>query len=266
MTEERESVSPTIGAPGIGNRFSPRNPLGIIALFVFLIEAIATVSLKFVIGTQYIGHLVWFIILYPTFIALAFFVFLWKKREAFYSPYDFRSDDTFQGLLRSVEVLKVNQDVAFIDESTRVDDALLTVDRLVALGDIRSAVAVGRNYLKQANYDRSIVIFNYLLKRVPLGNELYFKIHANRGYALIGAAQYDGAIAELNRVRQINSGKHFAAWHAVALAYAHFKKGDRDNYELCLKHARELEGFRSNIKHFSMLYPEIRDDLRKLEY
>jgi hypothetical protein len=65
-------------------------PIGIIGLFVFLIEAIATVSLKFVIGTQFVGHLVWFIIIYPTFIALAFFAFLWKKREAFYSPYDFR--------------------------------------------------------------------------------------------------------------------------------------------------------------------------------
>ena len=39
--EKLTSPSPT-GIPGPGDRFSPRNPLGIIALFVFLIEAIAT--------------------------------------------------------------------------------------------------------------------------------------------------------------------------------------------------------------------------------
>src|SRR5262245_43825260 len=123
-------------------------PIGIIALFVFLIEAIATVSLKFVIGTQFVGHLVWFIILDPTFIALAFFAFLSKKREACYSTYDFRSDDTLQELLRSVEVLKAKQDIALIDESTRVDDAIRQVDHLLALGDVLRAIVVLQNSRK----------------------------------------------------------------------------------------------------------------------
>jgi len=59
---------------------------------VFFIEAIATTSLKFVVNTGFVGHLVWFIILYPTFIAIAFFVILWTKREVLYSPADFRED------------------------------------------------------------------------------------------------------------------------------------------------------------------------------
>ena len=33
-----------------------RNPLGIISLFVFFIEAIATVSLKIAVDTEYVGH------------------------------------------------------------------------------------------------------------------------------------------------------------------------------------------------------------------
>lgn len=230
---------------------------------MFLIEAIATVSLKFVVNTPFVAHLVWFIILYPTFIALTFFLFLWTKREAFYSPYDFRSDTTFQDLLRRVEVLNAKQDAAQIDESTRVDDALLTVDRLLALGDVRSAIEVGRAYLKQADYDRSVEVSDHLLKRVPQSHELYYKIRANRGYALIGAARYDEAVAELDRVRQIDSGNHFLAWHGVALAYAYFKKGEARKYEQSLKYAKELEGFRGNVGFFSKLYPEIRDDLRR---
>jgi tetratricopeptide (TPR) repeat protein len=263
MTDLSPSVTTPIGPPGPGDRFSPRNPLGIIALFVFLIEAIATVSLKFVVKTPFVKHLVWFIILYPTFIALAFFVFLWKKREAFYSPYDFRSDTTFQDLLKNVEVLKIKQDAAQIDESTHVDDALLTVDRLIALGDVRSAIEVGRVYLKQADYERSIEVSDHLLKRVPQSHELYYKIRANRAYALIGSGRFDEAIAELDRVRQMNGGSNFMAWHGVALAYAHFRKGDTKQYEQALKYARELDGFRYNVVFFSKLYPEIRDELRR---
>jgi tetratricopeptide (TPR) repeat protein len=255
--------SPSYDPPGPGSRFSPRNPLGIIALFVFFIEAIATVSLKFVAATDFVAHLVWFIILYPTLISLAFFIFLWKKREAFYSPYDFRSDSTFHDLLRSVEVLSAKQEAAQIDISTRVDDALISADRLVALGDVRSAIEVGRVYLKQADYDRSIQIFDHLLVRVPQSHELYYKIRSNRGYALIGASRYDDAIAELDRVRQINGGNYFLAWHGVALAYAYFKKNDRVKFEEALKYAGELEGFQGNINFFSRLYPEIRDDLRR---
>jgi len=264
MAEENIVSLSSTGVPGRGDRFSPRNPLGIIALFVFLIEAIATVSLKFVVNTPFVAHLVWFIILYPTFIALVFFVFLWAKREAFYSPYDFLSDDTFQNLIKRVEVLNAKQEAAQIDETTRVDDVLLGVDRLVALGDIKSAVGMGRFYLKQADYNRSIEVLDHLLKRVPQSHELYYKIHANRGYALIGAARYDEAIVELNRVRQINGGESFHAWHCVALAYAHFKKGEKAQYEQTLKYARDLEGFRRNLGFLSKLYPEIRNDLQRL--
>ena len=86
MADEKSPPPSVTGPPGPGDRFSPRNPLGIIALFVFLIEAIATVSLKSVVGTQYVPHLVWFIILYPTFIALAFFVVTPLQHERYLYP------------------------------------------------------------------------------------------------------------------------------------------------------------------------------------
>lgn len=127
MSETQPEQPATPHQPQWQDRFAPRNPLGIIALFVFLIEAVATVSLKFVVGTGSEHILVWFIILYPTFIASAFFVFLRKKREAFYSPYDFRSDTLFQELLRKVEVLDAKQEAAKIDESTRSNEVLEAV-------------------------------------------------------------------------------------------------------------------------------------------
>ena len=70
----------------------PTNPLGIIALFVFLIEAISSVSLKILVDgcSEYVGTLVYFIISYPSAIAALFFGTLWFKREALFAPGDFK--------------------------------------------------------------------------------------------------------------------------------------------------------------------------------
>jgi tetratricopeptide (TPR) repeat protein len=261
MAEEKPSITPPTGAPGPGDRFSPRNPLGIIALFVFLIEAIATISLKFVADTPFVAHLVWFIILYPTFISLAFFAFLWMKREAFYSPYDFRSDTTFHELLRRVEVLDAKQDAAKIDESTRPNEVIETIQRLLALGDVRAAIDVGRTLLKQTDYARALEALSYLKDKVPPSDPLHYKIRSNRGYALIGAGKYDEAITELERVRLMNEGDNFLAWHAVALSYAYLQKGDIGKSSEMLALARDLEGFKGNERFFATLYPELRDSL-----
>lgn len=262
MADDKEPIlAPTGGAPGPGDRFSPRNPLGIIALFVFLIEAIATISLKFVIGTNFAGHLVWFIILYPTFISIAFFTFLWMKREAFYSPYDFRSDSAFHELLRRVEVLDIKQEAAKIDEATRPNEVIQTIERLIALGDIRAAIDVGRTFLKQTEYDRALEVLSYLKEKVPASDPLHYKIRANRGYALIGVGKYDDAITELEKVRLMNEGDNFLAWHAVALAFAHLKRGDEEKSNELLSLARDLVGFKGNERFFSTLYPELRDSL-----
>lgn len=69
-------------------RLYPRNPLGIIALFVFFIEAISTVSLKFLLDAKspYVGIILCFIIAFPSAIAILFFVTLWFRRESLYSP------------------------------------------------------------------------------------------------------------------------------------------------------------------------------------
>jgi tetratricopeptide (TPR) repeat protein len=245
------------------DRATPKNPLGIIALFVFFIEAIATVSLSFVAKTPYVGHLVWFIILYPTFIAVVFFVLLWVKREALYSPADFRDDTTFKDiLLRKVEVIEAKQDAARIDVSTNLEDVFKTIDRLLALGDVWTAVNVGRAYFKEGEYDKSVSLFDYLQKKLPSSDETYYKVLANRAYGLIGVGRYPEAINDLERMRALNHGEHFFSWHALALAYAYFKTDDQKQYQAWLKAAKQAEGYRGNEKFFRRLYPEIQDDLR----
>jgi len=247
------------------DRATPQNPLGIIALFVFFIEAIATVSLGLVGNTPYVAHVVWFIILYPTFIALAFFLLLWKKREVLYSPADFRDDSTFKEiLLRKVAVIEAKQDIARIDASTNLDDVLRMIDRLIELGDVYTAVNVGRAYLKEGEYDKSLMLFDHIKARVTPTHELYYRVMANRAYALVGAARFQEAIAVLEQVRSLDGGSHFRAWHSLALAYAYFKMGEHAKYHEWLEFARKADGFRGNEKFFIRLYPEISKDLRQL--
>jgi tetratricopeptide (TPR) repeat protein len=240
------------------SRFSPRNPLGIIALFVFLIEAIATLSLKVVAGTPYVGVLAWFVVLYPTFISSAFFYVLWKKREAFYGPHDFRSDAMFGELLRRVEVLDAKQEAAVLDSSTNADEVTQSVQRLLELGDVKAAIEVGRTFIKQAEYERALQVLTYLNERVPASHPLYYKIRANRSYAYIGLERYAAAIADLEKVRLLERGDHFLAWHAVALGFALLKAGDPNKSAEVMALARDLEGFHGNEKLFGKLYPELR--------
>ncbi len=245
------------------DRETPKNPLGIIALFVFFIEAIATVSLGTAVNTPYVGHLVWFIILYPTFIALAFFILLWVKREALYSPADFRDDAMFKDiLLHKVEVIEAKQDAARIDASTNLEDVFKTIDRLLALGDVYTAVNVGRAYFKDGEYDKSVQLFDYLQKKVHASDPTYYKVLSNRAYGLIGMGKFLDAAKELERVRSLDHGEHFLVWHSMALAYAYFKSNELNKYREWLKVARQSDGYQDNEKFFARLYPEIAQDLR----
>jgi hypothetical protein len=104
-------------------------------LFVFLIQAIATVSLRFMIDgkSHYIGWLVGFIIGYPLLITILFFVFLWFKREVFYGQEDLPGGDFVRILLHKVEKIEVRQE-AQLDADASYESVLATVKKLTALG------------------------------------------------------------------------------------------------------------------------------------
>lgn len=240
-----------------------RNPLGIISLFVFFIEAIATVSLQIAVETKYVGHVVWFIILFPTLIVLLFFITLWAKRESFYSPMEFRDDQSFLALLTKVDRLEARQEAAELDPVTAdLSEVFATIDRLLALSDVRSAIEVGRAYLKQGQYDQSLEVFSYLQKKASRRDEAYYKILSNLAYSLIGKSRYQEAIDCLSEVEQIRGGAEFRAWHSLAMAYCYFKLGESSLYRKWLDDAKRRPEFkRLNVPFFKSLYPEISHDL-----
>lgn len=243
-----------------------KNPLGIISLFVFFIEAIATVSLNIAVDTIYAGHIVWFIILFPTLIVILFFGTLWFKRASLYAPMDYSDPQAFQALLQPVEhkvdQIAAKQEAADIDPvTTELNEVFITLGKLINLGDIRSAIELGRAYLKNHRYDESTKIFSHLRDNVDTTNRTYYKILANLGYSLIGQREYEEALSYLMEVEQIRSGVEFRAWHSLAIAFSFNKLGKLDLYEEWLEKSKKMPEYERNINFFKSLYPDIGDDL-----
>jgi hypothetical protein len=117
---------------------------------------------------------VWFIILFPTLIVLLFFITLWAKRESFYSPMEFRDDQSFLTLLTKVDRLEAKQEAAELDPVTAdLSEVFATIDRLLTINDVRSAIEVGRAYLTQGQYDESTKVFSYLQEKASRRDEAY---------------------------------------------------------------------------------------------
>jgi tetratricopeptide (TPR) repeat protein len=209
-----------------------------------------------------------FIILYPTFIAVAFFLILLKKREVLFGPMDFADPRGFENiLLRGFQRIEAKQEAATIDINTALNDVYRTIDKLLELNDVWTAVQVGRSYLQQNEYDKSLQIFKYMLDKVSPKSSTYYKILANAAFSMIGTQDYPGAIDYLRKVESIDRGRQFWSWHSLALAYAYFQTNDFTKYREYLNKAKKIhddDGYELDIDFFCGLYPEIEKDLRKL--
>lgn len=147
----------------------PQNPLGIVALFVTLVEAMATVSLKLALDSEsaYAGHIVWFIMLFPVLLLLLFFGTLWVKRESVYSPGDFRDDQSFLRLFQRLETLELRQRAAQIDpRSATKEDALAVVRELLRAHEYSNAAHLASGFLKVGHEDIAAALLHKLKSSV----------------------------------------------------------------------------------------------------
>jgi len=202
-----------------------RNPLSVIAMFVLLVEAIATVTLIQVRAEAQIAvPLVWFIVVFPTLIALLFFGTLWWGHQFLYSPMEYRSDESFLTAMHRLQRVEARQEAADLNPRTADEtQSLQVVDRLLKLGDIRAAVRVGRTFLEANQYDIAARLFEHIQKEAPSGHPDRYNAMANLGYAQIGLKQYPDAVRSLTESIGL-IGEHKAyPWHHLALAYAHFQ-------------------------------------------
>lgn len=165
---------------------------------------------------------------------------------------------------KAIERLELKQKAtADIEPTSSITDILPSVEKLINLDDVYGAISIGRRYLQEEQYEKSLAIFAHLTTKLSPKDRYYYKVYSNFGYSLIGYNQYEEAIKALLEVKKFKDGSHFKAWHAVALAYAYYKLGDNKNYNKWLMEAKTMPEFRPNINHFINLYTEIERDLIK---
>lgn len=245
-------------------RSMPSNPLGVIALFVFFIEVIATVSLKIVVGTPYTQFLVYFIVLYPVGITLLFFIILWFRREVLFGPMDYREDRTFKDILmRKVEAIEVKQEARNIEVTTNLRYVYNTIDRLIYHKEVESTLIVGRIFLKNGEYDISYELFQYIRSKIDPQNEHYCAVLGNIAFSLNKKGEYREALEHLSLVESINEGRGFFAWHMVARAYAIYKSAGNktEEYWQAIESAKARSEYKLDLHNAKKYYPEIKEDL-----
>ena len=104
-----------------------KNPLGIIALFISLIYGFACIvlstSLSNMITQDERLPLIWFIILFPILILLAFIFLVVNHHEKLYSPGDFREDNSFIRALNGKRIKrKQKKEAKILEDAETVTD------------------------------------------------------------------------------------------------------------------------------------------------
>lgn len=253
-----QSEGPNLSAAGA----AIRNPLSVIAMFVLLVEVIATVTLVNVLEKPEISlPIAWFIVVFPTLIAILFFGTIWWRHQFLYSPYEYRSDESFLSAMKRLEKIEVRQEAANLNPITSDEDqSIAVVNRLLSFDDVRGALKVGRTYLQAKQADTALRIFEHIKKKSSNLHPERYAIFSNIAYALIEQKRYTEALENLTRA--MNSADYIPPWHQLAAAYAHkmLSKNDGDEHdELCKKFIGEAKdnSISFNTTFFKNLYPEI---------
>ncbi|MDP9154874.1 MAG: hypothetical protein M3O74_11565 [Pseudomonadota bacterium] len=167
-----------------------RNPLGIIALFIVMIYGLAASALG-LIGTLTLNErmpMIWFLVLFPVLVLLAFIWLVSKHHEKLYAPTDYESDEgffrsahlriqRFEAAKDQQSVLKANV-INTLIESTDIDKDLLPglINQISADIDSSTAITIDlTTFMRDPNAILEYPITTFI-NFSDLLNEIYFKI------------------------------------------------------------------------------------------
>ena len=211
--------------------------------------------------------LIWFVVLFPTMIAMLFFGTLWFKHEALYSPKEYRTDEAFLKAMGKmgdeVERLGAVQQLQQWEETADQEQSLPVVDRLIRVGDVRAAVKVGRTYLKADDPEAAIGIFSHIDAQLPADHPKRYNLLANKGYALNNLGRFDEAVSMLDESIKLDGRERVRVWHLLARAYAHFKLWEdtgkdehKSAFESDLAAANNRRRYQAEADFYTKRYPD----------
>jgi tetratricopeptide (TPR) repeat protein len=145
-----------------------------------------------------------------------------------------------------------------------VDDILPTIDRLLQLDDAWSVIDIGRAFFKRKEYDKSLKVFEHIKSKIQPSNQSYYRLLANLAYSQIGLNRNADAIDNLLQIKELNRGRDFGPWHALALAYAYLKSGNVSQCQRWIEHVQKDGAVDLDLGFFEDLCPEMADRIRSL--
>ena len=110
-------------------------------------------------------------------------------------------------------------------------------------------------------YKRALEVFDHIKDNLTQADPVFYRVLANSGYSLIGLARYQDALKEFDKASELAESDNLNAWHYVAIAYCHYKLGDKTKYEEFLTLAKSLEEYEYDKSNLIRLYPEIAKDI-----
>ena len=236
----------------------PSNPLGLMALFTLLVEAIAGSSLiaAIVNNSSYQVYLILFVIIFPTILLFFFMAVVILKREALYAPSDFKDDKTFVDLFKLVKKTEVRVKALSVDLRGQAEDLNPIIKELIDNNDIDGLVTLAKGFLKIRRYDFCINMLENLSGKPKINIEQHDQLNKLLGIALIMEGNLDRGSAILKGLRETES---LSA--RVALAYSSFKMGDVDKYHEQIESIRNHPDFHQRISGIAIYYQEIKREL-----
>ena len=191
-----------------------RNPLGIIALFIVLVYAFASLVVGFSSKLTAPERLpvIWFLILFP---ALVLVIFAWlvsRHHAKLYSPADYREDATFiEASIEQVQVAaavgaatarKLPRDVSAEASASETRAAAGRVAKLITPDVLRSALA--RRILWVDDHHRKNSFERDALK--ALGFEITLAQSTDEAIEILKGQRFDVIISDMNRPDEPRAG------------------------------------------------------------
>lgn len=243
-----------------------KNPLGIIALFIFLIYSIASLVLGVSAEALTEGQkwvFVVFLVVFPLFVLGSFVWLVANHAVKLYSPADFRDDKSYVELNQKLQVVQVKQEAAQVDPRGNVEEARVMLKQLMTLDQVDSAKSLAKAFLKVGRYSDSLTLFNeigvYLMSQG--GQET--KVLSYKAYCRIGLEQYENAMELLYKLKEA-SLKDFDFWPKMALAFCLWKKGKTEDSNSLLNQAASDESAKSYSAEVKIRYPEIAQEFMSI--
>lgn len=236
-----------------------KNPLGIIALFIFLIYSIASIVLG--VSSEALTEsqkwfFVVFLVSFPPIVLAAFVWLVAKHAVKLYSPSDFRDDQSYIELNQKIHFVEIKQRAGQVDPRGSLDEARAVLAELLSIKAIDTAKGLANAFLKVRRYRDSLSLFEDIaneLRRVGKNNNALL---SHRAYCFIGMEDFQKARHLLMRL-QSASPELFDFWPTVALAYCLLRDGEETEAEILLAAASQDPAAKSYASQLSVFYPDM---------